>query len=289
MQLRNKYYPYPVIIEGGEYYTDSTFTSSVEQKMEGFNIKLHLTAELKDEKMLSMIKSGELIYVHHIECPQTCYRRAVKTSEPECEILIKDSDVNGTVQICSFAAAEKDIEKYTNESFSPDYRGIKFNIEKGCIMAVGSEYSIRVNKQRDDLKNTASIFSIVKNMDQTADTAAVDLGKQKIIITLPETTYNQYASIQNYADMQPVMHSMIIIPALMYAFSELKEAGNQLYEYEDYRWFRGLRKACGAVNISLDEEGIKNLDIVKVPQLLLNSPLIKAVEFCALGGGVHED
>lgn len=32
MQLRNKYYPYPVIVEGGDYYENSKFSSSVNQE-----------------------------------------------------------------------------------------------------------------------------------------------------------------------------------------------------------------------------------------------------------------
>ena len=37
MQLRNRFYPYPVIVEGGDYYADSSFSSDVEQEKEGYN------------------------------------------------------------------------------------------------------------------------------------------------------------------------------------------------------------------------------------------------------------
>ena len=46
MQLRNKYYPYPVIVEDGGYYENSNFTSTVEQVMEGYNVKLTVTAQI---------------------------------------------------------------------------------------------------------------------------------------------------------------------------------------------------------------------------------------------------
>ena len=289
MQLRNRYYPYPVIVEGGDYYTDSTFQSVVEQSMEGYNVKLTIKSILHDVKMSELLDNGQVVFAYHIECPQTCYRRVVKAKSGTTEVLIKDVDVNGIVQVCSFVIAESDIEKYTNDSFSADYKGFKFNIEKGCIMAIGNQYNIRVNKVRDDLANTSSIFSIVKNADPNADTIGFDLGQQKIVITLPGTTYNQYSSVQNYIDMQPVMHSMIVIPALIYTFAELRHASDQLYEYEENRWFRGLRKACKAIGVDLDEEGLKNIDIAKIPQLLLNNPISKAIAFCAMGGGAYED
>jgi len=289
MRLRNRYYPYPVIIKGGDYYTDSSFSSSVRQVMDGYNIKLTLEAELKDEKLLNMIENGEACYAHHIECPQTCFRRIVKTNDRQVDYLLKDADINGSIQVCSFVIANRDIDKYTNDSFSPDYRGWKFRIEKGCILAVGNQFNIRVDKQKNDLANTSSIFSIVKNLDPVATVFTVELTKQKIVIALPEITYNQYSSVQDYIDIQPVMHSMLIIPALSYTFCELRQAGDQLYEYEENRWFIGLKKACGAIGITLDEENLKTMDIIKVPQLLLDSPVFKAIAYCSMGGSVYED
>ena len=289
MQLRNKIYPYPVITEDGDYYRDSTFTSSVSQTIEGYDIKISISTSLNDEKIRSMIANGDLLYVHHFECPQTCYRRVIKTRDENIDILLKDSEVNGNVQICSFIVAARDIEKYTNDTFSQDYMGWKFNIDRGCIMAIGKQYDLRINKQRDDLANTSSIFSVVKNVDPLADSMTISLSQQKIVITLPEVTFSQYSSVQNYIDIQPVMHSMLIIPALIYTFYEIKNSGDQLYEFEDLRWFRGLRKACEAIGVTISEDSIKTLDAIKTSQLLLNNPITKAVEFCALGGGNYEN
>mgnify|MGYP001106733400 CR=1 FL=1 len=288
MQLRNRYYPYPVIVEVGDYYENSKFSSSVNQEMEGYDAKITITVELNDTLLLQKIEQGEVVYAHHIECPQTCYRRVIKTKEKVKDILLKDKDVNGIVQICSFVIAEKDIDKYTNESFAADYRGWKFNIEKGCILAIGNQYNVRINKIRDDLANTSSIFSIVPNADHTENNLLVDLGQQKIVISLPEKTYQQYYNIQGYIDIQPAMHSMIIVPALVYVFSELRSTEN-LEEMEYYRWYRSLKKACNGIGINIDEEGLKKMDLFKVAQQLLNSPISKAIEYSAMGGGIYED
>lgn len=288
MQLRNRYYHYPVIVEGGDYYENSKFSSSVNQEMEGYDAKITITVELNDTLLLQKIEQGEVVYAHHIECPQTCYRRVIKTKEKVKDILLKDKDVNGIVQICSFVIAEKDIDKYTNESFAADYRGWKFNIEKGCILAIGNQYNVRINKIRDDLANTSSIFSIVPNADHTENNLLVDLGQQKIVISLPEKTYQQYYNIQGYIDIQPAMHSMIIVPALVYVFSELRSTEN-LEEMEYYRWYRSLKKACNGIGINIDEEGLKKMDLFKVAQQLLNSPISKAIEYSAMGGGIYED
>lgn len=289
MQIRNKYYPYPVIVEGGDYYVDSEFSSMVEQYMNGYNIKLIFKTTLKNEKLEKMLQSGDVEIVHHLECPQTCFRQIVETNEYEQAYLLKDSEVNGIVQINTFLIAAKDLDKYSNSNFSNDYKGFKFNIEKGCVLAIGNQYNVHINKIKDDLANTSSIFSIVPSTDPLENMIKVELASQKLVISLPEKNYHQYYNIQGYIDMQPVMHSMIIIPALVYVFSELRRAGNQLYEYEDYRWFRSLTRACEAINVTIDEENLKNIEILTVAQQLLDGPISKAIEYCSMGGGIHED
>ncbi|WP_317313547.1 hypothetical protein [Absicoccus porci] len=285
MQLRNRFYSYPVIIKGGNYYDDSSFSSTVELERVGYNIKLTLTADLKDEKLLKMIENNDVVYVHHIECPQTCFRKIVKTKDPIDTLLLRSTEINGVVQICSFVVANRNINKYTNDSFSSDYRGFKFNIDKGCVMAVGNQFNVHINKEKDDLINTSSIFSIVKKIDPIDETISINLNQHKIIIALPRKTFDQYFSIQNYIDIQPVLHSMLIIPTLIYTFSELRQAGDQFFEYENKRWFRGLNKACKAIDVELSEENLQTMDIVKVSQLLLDNPISKAIAYCTMGGG----
>lgn len=289
MKLRHKYYPYPVLIKDGEYYTDSNFSVSISQSLDGYNVKIVLEAFLDNQELQNLIDKRVVSYLYHIECPQTCLRRIVRSNEKKTELLLQDKEVNGEIQICSFIVACETIEKYTNESFAPDFRGWKFNIEKGCVMAIGEEYSIIVNKLRDDFKDTSSIFSIVKDLNPNACNMQVDMGKPKLIISLPEKTYYQYMNIQNNVGIQPVMHQMVIIPALVFVISELKNAKDQLYEYEGLRWYRSLSKACSGIGISLDPESIENINSLNVAQQLLNNPIITGIDYHATYGGSYED
>lgn len=288
MLLRNKYYPYPVIIEGGDYYINSSFDVEVEQEFEGYNVKLLFRAELNNEEMQDLLDAGMVEIVYHIECPQTCFRTCFRTRDKMSSYLLKDTEVNGNVQVCSFVVAKKNIDKYTNRLFSADYAGFRFDIEKGCVMAISSQFNVRVNKIRDDLANTSSIFSIVPNKDWMETTVITDLSKNKIVIMLPEKTYGLYANMQNYMDVQPAMHAMIIIPALMYALNEIKQDKEQLYNYEEHRWFRSLKKACEGIGITINEETLVNIDTYKTAQLLLNSPVLKAMEYLGTEGGSYE-
>ena len=282
MQLRSKYYTYPVITEDADFYEDSSFTSGVEQVLDGYNIKLKLKAELINPELEEMLKKEEVLIAHHIECTQTCFRRLVLTNENVKECILKDGEVNGVVQVCTFLVANKYIEKYSNKLFAQDFRGFRFDIERGCIMAVGNQINLRINKIRDDLANTASIFSIIPNRDETVTNIKVDTSGNKIVVMIPKETYSIYFNMSGNLDIQPLMHSILIIPSLVYALTEVKESRTHLYDYEDYRWFRSLRKAAEKMNISFTEESLENIEPFDLAQKLMDSPIPKAVDY--LGG-----
>lgn len=289
MQLRSKYFTYPIIVDGGDFYIDSSFETDVEKEMVGYDIKFIMSAKLSNPKLEEMLQQGEVVIVHHIECPQTCYREIIKTQDNIVEKLIKDSEVNGVVQICSFLIANKDIEKYSNDLFSQDYRGFKFDIDSGCVMAVGNQINFHINKVRDDLSNTSSIFSIMPNLDPTVNSMKIDLTGDKIAIILPEIAFGIYKSMSTALDLQQAMYSMIIVPALEYVFSEIKLARNQLFIYEDQRWFRNLKKACNKLGISISEETLDNLDILTTSQLLIDNPVIDGLKIFAGSEADYED
>lgn len=289
MRLRNRFYTYPVIDTGNEFYVDSSFETDADCTLDGYNIKMSLSADLKNEGLERLVREGKAEYIHHIECPQTCYRSVIKTDSCRAEVLLKDSEINGTLQICGFLVAKENLENYDNDLFAPEFKGFKFDIDKGCALAIGSQINVEVDKIRDDLANTSSIFTIAKNLDPMALDMKVILLDSKIVIKLSEETYSLYENMSSAMDVQPVMHSMLIIPALQYVIYELKESKSELYNYENRRWFRGLRKICEKMNVSLDAEGLSVIDPLELAQKLINIPINNAFRYLLTWGDSYED
>lgn len=290
MLIRHKYYPYPVIVEGNDSYIDTVFTSDVDVVKEGYNIKFILKAEINNDAINELISEGKVAFVHHIECPQTCYRKAVETDENEKIFIEHESKLNGTIQICSMIIAMTYMAGYRNQSFSSDYKGFGFDIEKGCIMGIGKQINIDINKEKENLENTSSIFSIIPIMDPEETMIHVETGNpKKITIHIPQKAYNRYRNLSRNLEIQPVMHSMIIIPALIQVFNELKSCGSELYMYEEYKWFKVLKKACKKIDINLDENGIKSIEPYRVAQMLMDTPTIKALKFLSECNGGDDE
>ena len=287
MQIKNKYYPYPVIAAGNDSYEDTSFASDADYAIDAHHVKLILCAETDNQMLNEMIKNGSVRYAHHIECQQTCFRKLVLTDEKSHEEIIHESLLNGIVQICTFLMANEDLVGYANPNFAKDYRGIKFNLDKGCVMAIGSQINININKEKEDLSRTSSIFSIRRDHDPNHTELQVSTTGAKIVVLIPEKTCNQYLNLSNQAMFVPVLHSMVIMPALMQVLCELKEAAqqNMLYNYEDLRWYRGLKKTAEKLEIKFDQEALSQINAFKVAQQFLDTPVVKALANICSGDG----
>lgn len=261
MQLRSKYYTYPVITEDADFYIDSSFTSNVEQVLDGYNIRLKLKAELVNPELEERLKSEEVMIAHHIECTQTCFRKLVLTNEYNKDCVLRDGEVNGVVQICTFLVANKSIDKYTNSLFAPDFRGFRFDIDRGCILAVGNQINLRINKIRDDLANTSSIFSIVPNRDETITNIKVDTTGNKIVISIPQETFSIYSNIEEESvDEEEVLIDEIGLSVrAVNAFRRAKiYTLNELIEFLAVNSVSDLRNV-GAKTVKETEELIEKL------------------------------
>lgn len=288
MQIKHRYYPYPIVCKDDDSYIDTEFISDANMSRDGYNLKFTFSASINNDEINELVKEKKIFFVHHIECTQTCYRNIVQTDDNMVTFTEHESKLNGLVQICTFLVAAEDISQYKNEKFSTDYRGFSFNIEKGCILGIGNQINIHVNKEKDDLEHTESIFLVVPILDPNERMLYIDTNdKSKIIVRIPDKSYNMYRNLGVNLELQPVIHSMIIVPALMYVFEELKKNVLDLYIYEDYRWFRSLKKVCKKFDIDLTEGGLMALDSYQTAQLLMDSPAIKALKFLAEcnGGG----
>ena len=287
MQIKNKYYPYPVIAAGNDSYEDATFTSDADYAIDAHNVKLVLCAETDNQMLNDMIQKGSVKYAHHIECQQTCFRKLILTDEKVHEETIHESLLNGVVQVCTFLMANEDLTGYANPHFAKDYRGIKFNLDRGCVMAIGSQINITINKEKEDLSRTSSIFSIRRDHDPSHTELQVSTTGAKIVVLIPEKTCNQYLNLSNQAMFVPVLHSMVIMPALMQVLAELTEAAqqNMLYNDEDLRWFRGLKKTAEKLEIKFDQDALSRINAFKAAQQFLDTPVVKALANICSGDG----
>lgn len=173
MEIKNRLYPHPVLRENNDDYINSSFEMDLSYERDIKRLKLNISFKLNNKTLEKMILDEKAQYVIHIECPKTSYRKIITTTEKILSENLKDENILGKIQVTSFIVVKENILDYENESFNSDYFGMKFNLEKGTILAIGDSYKIDVDKEKESLGNVPSIFTICKKM--TTDETGINI------------------------------------------------------------------------------------------------------------------
>ncbi|MFZ2538740.1 MAG: hypothetical protein WAX04_07550 [Oscillospiraceae bacterium] len=287
MEIRHKLYPYPVMSYYSDDYVDSSFDTVITPVRDGYNIRVDFLAEVNNAGISDLLVSGKAKIVYHLECAQTGYREAVSTSKNELSHVIVNKTISGRLQVCPFIVAETDISEYVNQNFHEDYRGFKFTIEEGCVMAVGKQVNINVDKEISDLSNTPSVFSIIKNDDELALGMVVNFNSKKIVIKLPERDFSNFKSLKGQALIQSVLNSLVVIPALTYVLEEVsKREPDERYEYSSYAWYQAIKRAlANKFSCDIESEKFTDRNMLETAQKLINVPLSDALQTLSCGYG----
>lgn len=276
MEIKYKLYPYPVLWDkNDDYKKPSKFSVEVEPKEDFKNIKLKINFLLKDKEIEKLIKENKAEYVVHIEGSSTYFREIISTKETEISYVLKDRDILGRLQVNFFILAKQDIKDYRNNNFNEDYSSETFNLKKGNIIAIADGYRFDIEKNDDELGKISSIFSICKKetVEQTGMT--IDMGYEKIRIGLNITDYVNYSQLSQNPNKVESVNSVIIFPALIYIFEQLKKDFNET-DYTEYKWFRALENIFKKNGEELNKGLLENEISIDLAQRVLNYPIERA-------------
>lgn len=276
MEIKYKLYPYPVLWDkNDDYKKPSKFSVEVDPKEDFKNIKLKINFLLKDKEIEKLIKENKAEYVVHIEGTSTYFREIISTKETEINYVLKDRDILGRLQVNFFILAKQDIKDYRNDNFNEDYSSETFNLKKGNIIAIADGYRFDIEKNDDELGKISSIFSICKKetVEQTGMT--IDMGYEKIRIGLNITDYVNYSQLSQNPNKVDLANSVIIFPALIYIFEQLKKDFNET-DYTEYKWFRALENIFKKNGEELNKGLLENEISIDLAQRVLNYPIERA-------------
>lgn len=279
MDIRYKLYPYPMLAADMDDYIDSSFTFTVATEKEIREIKFSFQLNLQNEGLTNMIRSGKAEYLIHIECPQTCYRYAIETTDSNYVHRIPERNLNGRVSICAFIVAKNDLPAYYNHAFNEDYEGMSFSVDRGGILAIGGQYTLTIVKDTEELAKIPSIFTICKRAADSDNGMEIDMDGDKIAVTLSSDSFGRYKNLASELKYQPAFHSMLIMPALIYVFETLRR--ESIDNYNDKRWFIALTKTLSKSNVALNAETLDNTPSYTLAQKILDMPVDRALSALA--------
>lgn len=287
MDIRHRLYPYPILSNTTDDYIDSEFNMELQVSSGLREICLSINLHLLNKEINRLICDGLAEYVIHIECPYTSFRTVILTDDVYVVKNIPEHKLNGKVSVCSFVVAKEDIPEYHNSSFNKDYDNMNFALHRGNVIAIGGQANISITKEAEELSKIPSIFTICKNAQDIDDSMKIDITGEKIAITLCNKSFANYKMLSGNPIMLPILHSMLIVPTLIYTFETLKKEG--ISEFEDLRWYKSVTKTLKKNGFMLNEELLDITPSYELAQKSLNMPIDRALESLMTQGLTEEE
>lgn len=278
MNITKRLYTYPVLSEERDDYIDSIFDAEVQYKMNGVNnLLFNFDIEMDNKDLQSMILEGEAEYVIHIECANTSFRTAIHDISNHVSKEIPIGRINGRIEIIVLMVTKKDVHHFRNSNWDDDYEGISFELSKGSILAYKNIPAIDIVKNYEELNSASSIFKVYKRLTNESKPMEVDLSPAQIGIGLGLKEYEIYSRFCDKEEFQPILNSMIVFPALVYVFEELKQ-DNGIDNYSGRNWYISLARAYEKRGVGLENE-LLNTDktSIQLAQEAMELPLKAAL------------
>ena len=271
---RKGQYPLPVLgVSSNGYSNLSEFsincTNIQNLRFENGKASFIINFVLRDDKLNELIENGTAMFVIHLECPQTSERLIYLTNEATYSVEIKEGRIYGKFDVSAAVVLMKDLNHFTNESWSEFFKGIVYHLEKGHILAyhfVGSFYA----NEKEEEKKVKSIIAIsYSNGNETN----IVLNSNYIMVALPKKTWNLYEQIGPY--YPSTNNAQLNFPIIMEAFSAVIQDPEQ---FVDYRWFFVLSVALEKAKYSMEDVINGQLSPFKAADLVLKQPLYLALK-----------
>jgi hypothetical protein len=236
MRYDNRLFPHPVL--GIDDDVHGEFGADLMYRSDKDFITLSPTFKLTEDDLSNLIAMGKAIFVVQVYCRGTMFREIYKTiSTIPAPIKIASTKLAGEVEVHFFVCSINSISKYYSENFNAEYNKTKFEVDLSDILAYGGKAKFTANKSPEELKSISSIIR-VRNSQKKSHPMFNEYEGEKIEIMLCEEDYQSYQLTLRNRVFNNIIHSSIVLPALMDALYFMdKDEGKS---YNNKRWYKLL-------------------------------------------------
>lgn len=272
----NRLFTYPVLTSMNDDYIESSFTTSIKVLKRVRTLQISIDCEIKNDELQSLLDQDKAEVICHIECSKTKLRYIQKLNLGHNEFEIESKLINLNIELVTFVIAKENIEGFKSTKFNRDYNNATFKIDRGQILAIASQVDIPIIKDIYDLSDVPSIITIVPS---DIKYMMVNMDDHKIIIKLPKDDFNNYASLgKSIGSHTPILHSMVIVPALTHVIDELIKCNDDFEQYSNYRWFKVLKAKVETLKHEFSSDSMLRVGSLQLVQEILENPLSLALD-----------
>jgi hypothetical protein len=253
MKLTNKYYGYPVLSPLSDDYQgifQVTIDATIDEELETFIFKAII--QLDNDDLRALVQNYSAQFTIHLEESKTCFREIIVFSDFEHQFSIPFGKIRENVEVTAFITATKHIQGFNPQTVHPFYESVSIHYEPYQIIGVSEPKTIEVSKEIDEIKDSASIFSIISNKTELEKYIQIELTDERIVIVMPEMDFNIYNRLMRQNSLKnrhkDILLSNIVMPIMVEVLQLLKESQ---FLYDEKIWYKSLVKAYKEKNIDI--------------------------------------
>ncbi|MBR1647830.1 MAG: hypothetical protein IJ685_13810 [Selenomonadaceae bacterium] len=269
-------FTYPVLANGrDDYKTCKFFAKATPHTTADAAGNLVFDVDLSTDcaEINRLIINGDAEYLFHVECPTTIYRKIFTNAVGKFSCKIPLSLVKDTLYLVAFIVLRRDVKNFFCADWNDDFDGLKFDLQRGSILAYKNFETLTLVEDPNLFKNVGSIFSIYRKLADDVP-FEINLTTQKIKIGLNAKDYDLYRRYYANPTLQPILNAMIILPALVSIFAELKQDAQ---EHESDAWFSALKAVYGRQKLDFNKL-LAEEDSLTLAQEVMGLPITGALQ-----------
>ncbi|MCY1042595.1 hypothetical protein OV208_14820 [Corallococcus sp. bb12-1] len=216
----------------------------------------------------SLVRDGVAAFTIRVSCGATYYRETFQSRSAQIQFTLPSSTLVGDVEIQVRVCSLQRLERYHPDQLHPDYGDRTFDIQVGDVLALGDDFSLRVDKQFDPLAaDIPSIMRIMKG-NNVSGPFEVDFWGEQIVVLLPADAHELYGIASNSSP--ELIHAALVMPVLCEAIRKVRQVSDEEATMVELPWYRRLEAMLEARRINDDESALS------AAQKLLDMPLLRS-------------
>lgn len=274
MKIKGRTFSYPVLSVDLFDYNESTFNCEINCESQSVGaVNITVSCELNCEYIKSLILKNQAEYVLHVECSTTGFRAIYPNDLSEFSIPLNMSKVNGKVEFLILIVLKREFQNFYCDDFNDDFENNSFDLAKGSIIAFQNLPTITFKKKNKEFDNSESIFAIYRNVSTADLIMKTELDGEKIRIWLPYEQYKIYFNLNSDPNYNDIFNSIVIMPVLIYVFSELKYNIESESEniFSEYAWYIALVNRFQKSGLNLEDELDEKNAIILAQEIINNT------------------
>lgn len=264
MKVNAKSYPHPVLGNGDDL--GGSFKVELPYELSRDTVMLNPVFALKNSAIEDLLKKGKASFFAEVQCRSTFYRRGFTTRNQAEKISIPAKLLRERVTVDFYVCADQDIKNYRPSEPHPDYEGAAFDVDAGDVLAAGGLSSFVAEKAFDPLRPPVSSFMSIMEGSSHEGPMEIDYELEKITIILSKADWKTYLGVRGQKPVQGILHSAIVLPALVDAIHKVQTAPS---DYENANWY-------GRLDAILEAKKLQDKDPFEAAQRILDNPAARS-------------